>query len=66
MPLTKEDFRKIREGLGETQLQFAQRLGYKSYHSIHYKEKGIRLITRQDELLLSPLFKLLYPNKKAS
>jgi DNA-binding transcriptional regulator YiaG len=57
--LTKEGFKKIREGLGKTQKEFATMLGYKTGITISYKENGHMPISERDKLMLQPHLHLL-------
>jgi transcriptional regulator with XRE-family HTH domain len=53
LAITAEQLKNIRLNLGETQTQFAKRLGYSSYRTILQKEKGIRSLTFRDCTLLA-------------
>lgn len=52
LDMTKEKFKEIRENMGLTQTQFAHKLGYDNFSSIHRKEKGISPISKQDEIII--------------
>lgn len=50
--ITPEEFKEIREHLGETQTQFAERLGYTTYRTVWKKEHGEKKLMYRDEQLL--------------
>ena len=62
---TKAEFLKgAREKLGLSQNEMAEKLGYSSYRTILQKEKGLRSVTKQDELLINNL--LIIQNTESS
>ena len=53
--MTKAEFRRIRIHLGMSQTKLAEELGYKTYGAISRKERGIRPITKRDEIAMRAL-----------